>query len=87
MSDPLSKALADPGPHTVDSLAERLPAFPAEAIRDALEALAAQGVLERSIGSDGKAEYRYIAPERYTQADLDVIRNPGKPHNRRRGIQ
>ena len=85
MSDALRKALSDPGPHTAESLAERLPAFPVEAIRDALEALTAQGVLERRPCPEGGFEYRYVAPERYAQANQDVIRNPGNPHNREGG--
>ena len=84
MSDDLRRALSDPGPHTVESLARRLPAFPAEAIAAALEALTAQGVLERASLPDGSLEFRYVAPERYAQANLDVIRNPGDRHNRRR---
>jgi predicted transcriptional regulator len=84
VSDALSRALADPGPHTAASLAARLPEFPRAAVEAALEALAAQGVLERLDRPDGPPEYRYVAPERYVQADMDVIRNPGGPHNRRR---
>lgn len=84
MSDALREALSDPGPHTAEALAERLPAFPVEAIRDALEALTAQGVLERLPCPEG-FEYRYVAPERYAQANLDVIRNPGNPGNREGG--
>jgi hypothetical protein len=81
MSD-LNQALSGPGPHTVVSLSRALPGFPPEAIREALEALTAQGVLAKEDGADGP-EYRYVAPERYAQANLDVIKNPGERHNRR----
>jgi len=77
MADTIAEALRSPGPHTAESLAEQLPFFPVDAIREALEALAAQGVLERSTGENGQAEYRYVAPDRYVQQNLDVIRNPG----------
>jgi predicted ArsR family transcriptional regulator len=80
---PIDEALRSPGPHTTRSLAERLPAFPEEAIRQALEALAAQGVLERSEGASGEAEYRYTAPERYHQINLDAVRDPGTGIRRR----
>jgi predicted ArsR family transcriptional regulator len=84
MADNLAKVLADPGPHTAESLAERLPHFPLAAIREALETLAAQGVLERAEGADGRPEYRYLAPDRYVQADQDMIKDPAKRHNRPR---
>jgi len=84
MSDDLKKALSDPGHHTAESLAARLPDFPVEAVRDALDALTAQGVLERVAGPGGAPAYRYVAPERYAQADLDVVRNPGGPGRPRR---
>jgi predicted ArsR family transcriptional regulator len=83
MPESLAEALANPGPHTAESLAERLPHFPVEAVRDALEALAAQGVLERVDREDGTPEYRYVAPEKYSQIHLDVIRNPAEAKNRR----
>lgn len=76
MSDELTRALRDCGPHTVESVAARLPGFPAETIRAALEALAEQGVLEREAGADGITRYRYVAPERYAQVNLDVVRDP-----------
>lgn len=76
MSNGLTEALSNPGPHTVDSLAEKLPHFPAGVIQDALEALAAQGVLERIEGEGGRAEYRLVAPERYVQINRDVIVDP-----------
>jgi hypothetical protein len=84
MSDQLTKALSDPGPHTAESLAERLPGFPLEAIRSALDVLAQQGVLERVERPDASPEYRYVAPERYVQINQDVITNPGARHTRRR---
>ena len=76
MSDSLTDALSNPGPHTAESLAARLPAFPLDAIRSALEALAAQGVLARDTPDGGPPEYRLVAPERYVQANLDVIKDP-----------
>lgn len=84
MADTLTDALSNPGPHTAESLAGRLPHFPPDAIRDALEALSAQGVLERAVREDGTPEYRYVAPEKYAQANLDVIKDPSKGQNRRR---
>jgi len=83
VSDALNKALQDGGPHSAESLADRLPHFPLEAIRQALELLATQGVLERVKGAEGEPLYRYVAPELYAQVNLDVIRDPGKAHNRR----
>lgn len=83
MSKSLESLLNDPGPHTVESLAARLPAFPLLAIQQALEALAAQGVLRREEGPDGKPQYVYVDPSRYVQANRDVIVNPGAAHNRR----
>jgi hypothetical protein len=78
MSNPLSDALADPGPHTAESLAERLPQFPIDAIRQSLEGLANQGVLERETGENGVVTYRYVAPDRYVQHSWDVIKDPAK---------
>ena len=77
MNDPLAGVLSNPGPHTLDDLHARLPAFSREAIGAALEALTAQGVLLRE-GEGPGATYRYAAPERYVQANQDVIRNPGQ---------
>jgi hypothetical protein len=76
--------LQSPGPHTAASLARRLPAFSEEAIAQALEALTAQGVLEQEPGPDGEPQYRYVAPERYSQINLDVVRDPGTGIRRRR---
>jgi len=84
MSDQITRAFQDAGPHTADSLAERLSGFPREAVEQALETLSAQGVLERTVREDGVAEYRYVAPDRYVQHNLDVIVNPGDTHNRPR---
>jgi predicted transcriptional regulator len=83
MTDALRQALSDPGSHTVDSLAERLPAFPREAVAASLEALADQGVLERTERPDGTPEYRYVAPDRYAQINLDVVKDPGPKFNQR----
>jgi len=85
MPDSFSHEIANSGPHTAESLTEKLPGFPLEAVRDALEALTAQGVLKRDAGPDGRPQYTYVAPERYAQANLDVIQDPGAAHNRRRG--
>ncbi len=84
MANSITLALQDPGPHTAATLAARLPGFPPEAIQQALDTLAAQGVLQRSDGPDGTPSYVYVDPSRYTQASLDVVRNPGDAHNRRR---
>jgi predicted ArsR family transcriptional regulator len=79
MSDSLNQILAEAGPHTAESLAARLPHFPVDAIRQALEALTAQGVLEREVGEEGGVPtYRYVAPERYVQHTWDVIKDPAK---------
>ncbi|MND09383.1 hypothetical protein D3C83_326640 [compost metagenome] len=51
-------------------------------IAQALEALTAQGVLRRTDGPSG-AEYEYVAPERYVQAGMDVVRDPAKRANRK----
>ena len=83
MADSLREALSDPGPYTAEALAEKLPDFTLPAIRDALEFLTAQGVLERSPGPDGAVQYRYVAPERYVQANMDAIRDPARRHERR----
>jgi hypothetical protein len=83
MTTPLTEALADAGPHTVDSLAARMPEFPRDAIAQALEALTTQGVLAKDLGDDGVASYRYVSPERYVQANQDVIRDVGQRGNRR----
>ncbi len=84
MPTSLNEALADAGPHTVDSLAARMPDFSRDAIANALEALTAQGVLAREAGEDGVAQYRFVAPERYLHANQDVIRDIGQRGNRRR---
>lgn len=79
----LNEALADAGPHSVDSLSARMPEFSRDVIAQALEALTAQGVLTREIREDGVAQYHYVAPERYVQANQDVIRDVGQRGNRR----
>jgi DNA-binding HxlR family transcriptional regulator len=83
MATTLTEALTDAGPHTVDSLAARMPEYSRDTLTQALEALTAQGVLAREIGDDGVAFYRYVAPERYVQANQDVIRDVGQRGNRR----
>jgi predicted ArsR family transcriptional regulator len=77
------EALRNPGPHTAAGLAEALPGFPPEAIAEALESLAAQGVLERGLTDNGVSTYRYVAPERYAQANLDVVKDPAARFNGR----
>ena len=84
MSDALTRALSNPGPHTAESLAAVLPDFPIEGIRQALEMLTAQGVLERDNTAKGEPAYRYVRPDLYAQANLDVIQNPGDRHNPKR---
>jgi predicted transcriptional regulator len=84
MPESLESALKDPGPHTADSLAARLPAFPREAIQQALDLLTDQGVLKREEGPAGEPQYVYVDPTRYAHANRDVIVNPGDAHNRRR---
>ena len=83
MPDTLTEALADSGPHTVESLCRKLPDFPPEAVREALEALAAQGVLAKEAGEDGEARYRYVSPDKYHQVNLDVVKDPGTGIKRR----
>jgi Fe2+ or Zn2+ uptake regulation protein len=78
VADDLTRALSNPGPHTAESLVERLPGFPLEAVREALETLAAQGVLARHDQPDGTTAYEYVAPDRYVQVNLDVIQDPAK---------
>lgn len=78
MPGTLNEALSDPGPHTAESLHARLPHFPLEAIREALDALSAQGVLERAAAAGGEVQYRYVAPEKYVQHNLDVVRDPAR---------
>jgi predicted transcriptional regulator len=83
MHSTLDQALADAGPHTVDSLAARMPDFSRDAIANALEALTTQGVLAREMGAEGVPQYRYVSPERYVQAGQDVIRDVAQRGNRR----
>lgn len=86
MTDPIKQALSDSEPRTAEWLADRLPGFPVEAVRQALQTLAQQGVLEEIRGTEGAtASYRYVAPERYVQANQDVVRDPSRPHNRPAG--
>ena len=76
-------ALRDAGPHTVASLAERLPDFPREAIAAALEQLAQAGVLAREVGPDGEPRFRYVAPERYGLIRVPVVKIPGPDFGQR----
>jgi hypothetical protein len=84
MSTYLTDELRKAGPQSATSLAQRLPQFPAAAVEEALEALAAQGVLAREAGPAGEILYTLCAPERYTQIHLDVVRDPARGANRRR---
>ena len=84
MAETISEALSGPGPHTVESLAARLPYFPVGAIQEAVEALMLQGVLSRESLPDGSEAYRLVAPERYAQINHDVVRHPPQAQRRRR---
>ncbi len=83
MSEEITRALADSGPHTVESLAARLPDFSAEAIAAALDALAAAGVLKRLTTPEGEEQFQYTNPERYRLVDTPVVRQPGPQFGRR----
>jgi len=76
--EPLAPALAemDPEGETVESLSARLPAFPREAVEEALSLLSAAGVLRQEPGPDGTLRYFYADPSRYKLAGMDVIRQP-----------
>jgi hypothetical protein len=76
--EPLAQALGEMNPagETVDSLAARLPAFPREAVEEALSMLSAAGILRQEPGPDGSHRYFYADPSRYKLADMDVIRQP-----------
>ncbi len=78
----LTDALRDAGPHTAASLAERLPFLAPSAIGEALEVLVVQGVLERVPGVGDTATYRYVAPDRYVQANFGVVQDPAARFNR-----
>ncbi len=77
MDNPFSRTLRESGPQTAAALATRLP-FPVQVIQDALDHLTIQGVLEREQFENEPPRYRYVAPERYAQIHLDVVRDPGK---------
>jgi DNA-binding IscR family transcriptional regulator len=83
-TSPLTQALGDMAPQgeTVASLAARLPAFPPEAIEQALSMLADAGVLRREPGPDGALRYFYADPSRYKLADMDVVRRPDSQSGR-----
>jgi hypothetical protein len=77
-SGPMAQAIGQirPEGETVDSLASRLPAFPREAVQDALTMLSDAGVLRKETGADGIVRYFLADPSRYKLVDLDVIRRP-----------
>jgi predicted transcriptional regulator len=77
-SEPLAHALnaMDPGGETVDTLSARLPAFPREAVEEALTMLCAAGVLRKEPDADGAPRYFYADPSRYKLTDMDVVRQP-----------
>ena len=83
MPDPISDALRQTGPQSAAEVAARLPGYPPEIVAEALEALAEQGVLQREGGEGELPKYRYLAPERYQQINLDVVRDPGTGIKRR----
>jgi hypothetical protein len=74
----MSQALSDMDPtgETVGTLSARLPAFPREAVEEALTMLSATGVLRKETGPDGVDRYFYADPSRYKLVDMDVIRQP-----------
>ena len=76
--EPLAQALGEMNPEgeTVDSLMARLPAFPREAVEEALSMLSAAGILRKESGPDGALRYFYTDPTRYKLVDMDVIRQP-----------
>ena len=77
-SQPLSRALDEMASEgeTVDTLAARLPAFPREAVEEALTMLSDTGVLRKEVGPDGVTRFFYADPSRYKLVDMDVIRQP-----------
>ena len=66
----------DPQGETVDSLSARLPAFPREAVEQALTMLTDAGVLRKEAGPDGALRYFLADPSRYKLVEMDVIRRP-----------
>src|SRR5437763_482549 len=84
-TSPLTDALGemDPQGETVDSLSARLPAFPREAVEQALTMLTDAGVLRKEAGPDGALRFFYADPSRYKLADMDVIRRPDARSGRR----
>jgi len=76
--EPLAQALGemDPDGETVESLSTRLPAFPREAVEEALTMLSSAGVLRKESGADGMVRYFYADPSRYKLTDMDIIRQP-----------
>jgi predicted transcriptional regulator len=72
----------DPEGETLDSLATRLPAFPRDAIEQALTMLADAGVLRRETAPDGAVRYFYADASRYKLADMDGVRRPDSQSGR-----
>jgi hypothetical protein len=90
MSDPSIEQLLqsvrpdpDAAPETAESLAARLPDFPAAAIEEALQMLCLAGVLAKETLPDGRTGYRYQHPERYRMINAPVIKQPGPDFGRR----
>jgi hypothetical protein len=84
-TDPLAQALGemDPQGETADSLTARLPAFPRDAIEQALTMLTDAGVLRKAAGADGTLRYFFADPSRYKLVDMDVVRRPDARTGRR----
>jgi hypothetical protein len=83
-TDELLSALQSDGePQTVESMAARLPAFSREAVAQALDTLAAAGVLRRERRSDGTELFHYANPRSYKLVDVPVIRRPDGNSGRR----
>ena len=83
MSDEIQKAFEEQPLQSANSLAERLPDFPRDAIAEALESLSAAGVLARETGPEGERLYRYQHPERYRLINAPLIRQPGPDFGKR----
>jgi hypothetical protein len=90
MSEPsieqlLQSVRPDPNapPETAESLAEKLPGFPPQAIEEALRMLTLSGVLREEKLPDGRTGYRYEHPERYRMINTPVIKQPGPDFGKR----
>ena len=79
----LEEALKSTGPHTVTSLSARLADFGPAAIAEALDALAAAGVLRKEDVPGQEPQYHYVAPERYGLINVPVVKLPGADFGRR----